>query len=87
MTKQLNLGDRVCFARDFLRNTGQFTGWKPFAEGEIVEMHVLGGGKFLVTVAWDQERALRLSGELPPEGSNILNVNLIRADRKHLEPA
>jgi hypothetical protein len=74
-------GDRVAFSRDFLRNTGQFTGpdkpahFGPFARGEVVSCQELPRvGSTLVTVCWDD-------GTL----SNVLAGNLVRVDRLHLE--
>lgn len=71
----LEPGDRVCFSRAFLRNTGQFTGRVPFAVGYIVSLKDLGDDLVIAFVHWED-------GVLGP-----VNVhNLIRADRKHLEP-
>ena len=86
MEKKLKIGDRVCFSRVFLRNTGQFVGWQPFAEGTITKAQPL-GSRDLLTVTWDRARAHRLSGELGPAKSNVLDVNLILVNRKHLERA
>jgi len=67
-------GDRVCFARHFLRNTGQFTGDVPFAVG-TVEAVIDYGSFTLATIRWDNLA-----------GHKTVNVkNLILKDRKHLE--
>ena len=80
------IGDRVAFAREFLRNTGQITGWKPFAEGVVVGVLDFGsGGRSMVTVAWDRGRTEKLAGESSPGKSNALDTALIHANRKHLE--
>ena len=76
----LAAGDRVRFARAFLRSTGQVTGPEeptsigPFARGAVVGGIDLRGGRKLLTVRWDD-------GEV----SAVLDVNLVREDRVHLE--
>jgi uncharacterized protein (DUF736 family) len=74
-------GDRVAFSRDFLRNTGQFTGQDkpahngPFARGAVLSWQELSrGGSTLVSVQWDDGHV-----------SNVLAGNLVRVDRLHLE--
>lgn len=75
-----NHGDRVAFTREFLRNTGQFTGkpaptnFGPFARGTVMESEDL-AGTVLVRVMWD-DGVIRGS----------LNRNLVLASRLHLEP-
>jgi hypothetical protein len=77
MSNSINIGCRVAFARQFLRNTGQFTGWAPFARGEVVlQSKPLRDGVHMVTVKWDDNST-----------SNVLDCNLVREDRIHLEPA
>lgn len=75
-------GDRVMFARSFLRSTGQLTGpeapcaFGPFAAGEVREVKVLSRDMPpLVLVHWD-------------DGSErkVLASNLVHANRRHLEP-
>ena len=67
-------GDRVCFARHFLRNTMQHTGDVPFAVGTVEEIDDYGDYS-IVQVNWDNL-----------EGHKSVNMNnLILADRKHLE--
>jgi hypothetical protein len=34
----ISVGTRVACSRAFLRNTGQYTGWAPFACGVVVEI-------------------------------------------------
>jgi hypothetical protein len=72
---QITVGCRVAFSREFLRNTGQYTGWAPFARGEVIEISTFSGGVTLVNVAWDHTASSRV---------NI--KNLVREDRIHLEP-
>lgn len=76
-------GSRVAFTREHLRNTGQFTGWAPFARGVVVSMGTPlprfkgdRGGPRLVCIAWDDGTR-----------SRALSVNLVREDRIHLEAA
>lgn len=71
----LKPGDRVCFSRAFLRNTGQFTGRVPFLTGHIVSLENLGGDLVIAFIHWDDDVYGRVNVH-----------NLIRADRKHLEP-
>jgi hypothetical protein len=78
MLHPTEVGQRVHYARDWLRNTGQFTGepaptsWGPFAAGEVVKLDK--GGPWLTEVRWDDGEATR-----------VLNVNLVREDKIHLE--
>lgn len=71
----LKPGDRVCFSRTFLRNTGQITGRVPFLTGHIVSLEDLGGDLVIASIHWDDDFYGRVNVH-----------NLIRADRKHLEP-
>ena len=72
----IKIGDRVAFSRAHLRNTGQFTGWAPFARGIVVsQSKPLREGVHLVSVQWDD-----------CDASSALDCNLVRADRIHLEP-
>jgi hypothetical protein len=80
MSQHFEFGTRVAFAREFLRNTGQFTGQDapthvgPFARG-IVKAVVSFGARKLVMVHWDDGHA-----------GNVLDCNLWPVDRLHLEP-
>lgn len=70
-------GDRVMFAASWLRNTGQLTGEVPFMEGTVTEVEdLLDTDRELVTVDWGE------GGVFPS-----LGANLVRKDRRHLEPA
>lgn len=71
----LKPGDRVCFSRAFLRNTGQFTGRVPFLTGHIVSLENLGSDLVIAFIHWEDDVYGRVNVH-----------NLIRADRKHLEP-
>lgn len=70
----LKIGDRVCFSRAFLRNTGQITGRVPFLTGHIVSLEDLGDNLVIASIHWDDDFYGRVNVK-----------NLIRADRKHLE--
>jgi hypothetical protein len=73
---QFTPGTRVAYARAFLRNTGQVTGWAAFARGAVVSVDPKPFGKnVVVRVQWDDG-----SG---PNG--VLSCNLVRVDRMHLE--
>lgn len=81
MGHAITKGTRVAFRREFLRDTGQFTGWAPFARGTVVSMgeqltRFKGdrGGPHLVVIAWDDGTR-----------SRALSSNLVREDRIHLE--
>lgn len=77
MTKRnpdLKIGDDVMYAREWLRNTGQFSGAVPFRCGKIKALQYL-GDRILAYVHWDDG----VTG-------NVLTVNLVRRDRRHLEP-
>lgn len=71
----LKPGDRVCFSREFLRNTGQFTGRAPFAVGSVEALEDLGHDLVIAFIRWDDGVEGRVNVH-----------NLIHADRKHLEP-
>jgi hypothetical protein len=71
-------GDRVAYARTFLRDTGQ--PWHGLASmrGTVTETMDVAKNRQLVSIAWDSET------DWP---ANVLNTNLWPADRIHLEPA
>jgi hypothetical protein len=88
--RRFEQGERVAFARDFLRNTGQFTGadapcsWGPFARGTVTTCRGFDGEPIknpsgepsLVAVLWDDGQETRALGN-----------NLVAVDRIPLEPA
>jgi len=80
---QLQQGDRVAFARHWLRSTGNFTGDVPFMRGTVEHVHDLGQGLRVVTVAWDARLANGQIGEACTW--KALESNLVRLDRIHLE--
>ena len=68
------VGNRVMYARGFLRSTGMFTGPIPFAKGKVTAID-----REIASIDWEGKHG----GDLPPR----VNVhNLVRADRLHLEP-
>ncbi len=73
-------GDKVAYSRDFLRNTGQFTGPIPFARGVVTEIETLGkGGRTKIAVVeWSRD-----FGRQIPERINV--ANLVRADQIQFE--
>lgn len=73
---ELKIGDRVAFSREFLRNTCQYTGWAPFARGEIIAFVELSKGHSLARILWD-DCAI----------TNVHPGSLVREDRIPLEPA
>jgi hypothetical protein len=83
-TYALAIGDKVAYARGFLRSTGQYTGpeapthYGPFARGVVTGLQELKGcnGHALVGVLW-------------ADGANtrVLACNLVAVKRLHLEAA
>lgn len=70
----IKVGTRVAFSRKFLRSISAFTGWQPFARGEVTKLESFPEFS-LATIAWDDGHV-----------SNVLSTNLVREDRLHLEP-
>lgn len=69
----ITVGTRVVFSRPFLRSIHAFTGWHPFAKGEVAEVIDL-SSVTLVRVRWDD-------GDV----SSVNIKNLIPENRRHLE--
>lgn len=61
------VGERVAYANAFLRSTGMFTGWAPFARGKVLSTSPF-GGRDLVLVEWDDT----------PSPCSVLDCNLVR---------
>jgi len=74
MTKSFQLGDRVMYAREFLRNTGQMTGEVPFDVGTVINIKAKGEECEVCAVQWDSDRRYL-----------VRSSNLIRESEKHLE--
>ena len=47
-TIAINVGDRVAYSRNFLRSTGQDSGWAPFARGTVISFTAR-----MALVRWD----------------------------------
>jgi hypothetical protein len=73
--QQFNVGDAVAFSRDFLRNTGQFTGRAPFIRGTVASVDKL-PGLTLALVNWNDGCRSRVNVH-----------NLVLVGRLHLELA
>jgi hypothetical protein len=84
-TKSFQVGDRVAFARAFLRSTGQFTGPGGFMRGTVTDIQEWQGVPQLVTVAWDSK--LASWEQIEAHTSRALACNLVLVSRIHLEPA
>lgn len=75
----IEAGTRVRYAREFLRNTGQFTGWAPSARGTVLSVEPF-GDKAIAYIRWDGHSQ-------SSDGMAVLTGNLVREDRVHLERA
>jgi hypothetical protein len=78
--QRIEVGSRVMFARQFLRNTCQFIGVAPFMEGTVQSLGspVEGANSpRLIQVLWDGDK----------QATAALSVNLVRKEDRHLEPA
>lgn len=71
----IEIGMRVMYCREFLRNTGQFTGqpaptsWGPFARGIVSDSIPLGSGNSVAQIDWDNgETTKALDANLHEEG-------------------
>ena len=74
-------GDRVMYARGFLRSIGAVYGETPFREGTVELVSTLGEPhhderRKLARVRWDDE----------PDIGTVALVNLVRKEDRHLEP-
>jgi len=76
--KGIEVGSVVCYSRNWLRSTGQFTGTAPFAKGTVTALEPMGASQ-LAVIDWGKDR-----GELP---SKVLSSNLILNSNRHLELA
>ena len=62
-------GDVVAYSRQFLRNTGQYTGDAPFARGKVTNLTAL-GSILLASIDWNCDT---LPGKV-----NVANLSLVR---------
>lgn len=67
-------GDKVAYSRKFLQAIGCNTGWMPFARGEVTRIDG-GNGWRLCHIKWSDGHE-----------SHVLDRNLVKQDRIHLEP-
>ena len=54
-TKNINIGDKVCYSANYLRSTGQYTGDIPFARGIVTKLKDYGDDFILATISWNNE--------------------------------
>lgn len=72
MTKLFKIGDRVRYARTFLRATGQLTGDVPHATGRVISLQPISAALDLAVIEWNR----------PDVPAKVLTSNLIHAGRE-----
>jgi len=73
----MEIGDKVQFAGDWLRNTGQITGDVPFMQGDIVDLQPLNNRNQVATVDFNWLRAHGANAHIsPPQRVKALTSNL-----------
>ncbi len=73
----MEIGDKVEFAGDWLRNTGQLTGDVPFMQGEIIDLQPLNKHNQVATVDFNWLRAHGANAHIrPPQRVKALTSNL-----------
>jgi hypothetical protein len=75
MTLIFKIGDRVQYARQWLRSTGQLAGDTPHAKGRIISLSPVSNGLDIATIEWDR----------PGLSAKVLTSNLVRMDRIQFE--
>ena len=75
MNQIFKIGDRVQYARQWLRSTGQLTGDIPHAKGRIIGLSPVSNGLDIATIEWNTAGL----------SAKVLTSNLIREDRKQFE--
>jgi hypothetical protein len=75
MVTLFKIGDRVQYARAWLRSTGQLAGDIPHATGRIISLSPVSNGLDIATIEWDR----------PGLSVKVLTSNLVRIDRKQFE--
>ena len=51
----IQVDDKVCYSRSWLRSIGQFTGDLPFTRGRVTRLHEVSRGQLvLASVDWDK---------------------------------
>ena len=66
--KAINVGDQVCYSRQFLQSTGEMLGELPFAQGIVKELQQV-GDTTLAKIEWDNPF-------LPPK-VNVANLSVV----------
>lgn len=72
MSPLFRIGDRVQYARTFLRATGQLAGDVPHATGRVVSLQPISAALDLAVIEWDR----------PDVPAKVLTSNLIHAGRE-----
>lgn len=66
------IGDRVQYARTFLRATGQLAGDAPHASGRVISLQPISAALDLAVVAWDR----------PGIAAKVLTSNLVHKGKE-----
>lgn len=69
-TQSIHVGDTVVYRREFLRNTGQYTGKIPFARGKVTALITLSKETTLAEIDWGDPDI--------PNRVNVANLTTIR---------
>ncbi len=72
MNQLFRIGDKVQFARTFLRATGQLAGDVPHATGRVISLQPISAALDLAVVAWDR----------PGVAAKVLTSNLIHKGKE-----
>lgn len=75
MTIELKVGDRVRYARAWLRSTHQYYGPIPHAKGRIIALAPVSDTRAIATIDWGD----------PDIPAKVLTCNLVREDRVQFE--
>lgn len=75
MVTLFKVGDRVQYARQWLRSTGNLAGDIPHATGRIIGLAPVSAGLDIATIEWNTAGL----------SAKVLTSNLVREDRKYLE--
>lgn len=72
MSPLFRIGDRVQYAREFLRATGQLAGDVPHAIGRVISLQPISAALDLAVVEWDR----------PDVPAKVLTSNLVHKGRE-----
>ena len=75
MVTLFKIGDRVQYARQWLRATGNLAGDIPFAKGRIIALDPISKGLDIALIEWNR----------PSLPAKVLTSNLVRLDRVQFE--